>query len=127
MAEGTSKHASGATLPAPAASERVELARLALTHALAVDGVVRADAGLLGRRVTRDGSERLAGVTAIVLSDDRYGMTLHLVARVVPLHLLAHGIRARIQRGAARAGLEHVLGPIDIVFEDVAELTGEAV
>jgi len=52
---------------------------------------------------------------------------LHLVARVVPLHLLAHGIRARIQRGAARAGLEHALGPIDIVFEDVAELTGEAV
>ncbi len=127
MGEGTSEQASGATLPASAASERVELARLALRHALAVDGVVGADAGPLGSRVTLDGRERLAGVTAAALSDDRYGMTLHLVARVVPLHPLADRIRARIERGAARAGLEHALGPIDIVFEDVAELTGEAV
>ncbi len=119
MTGGTSKQAAGATLPAPAVSERVELVRLALTHALAVDGVVRADAGLLGTRVTLDGSERLAGVTAAALSDGRYGLTLHLVARVVPLPPLADRVRARIERGASRAGLEKALGPIDIVFEDV--------
>jgi len=121
MAEGTSKHASGATLPAPAASERVELARLALTEALSVDAVTHAAAGPLGTRSTLDGSERLAGVTSAALSDGRYGVSLHLVARVVPLRPLADRIRARIERGASRAGLENALGPIDIVFEDVAD------
>lgn len=122
MGEATSEQAPGATLPAPAASERVELARLALTQALAVDAVVDAVAGPLGTGVTLDGSERLAGVTAAALSDGRYGVTLHLVARVVPLHPLADRIRARIARGAARAGLGQSLGPIDIVFADVADL-----
>jgi hypothetical protein len=46
---------------------------------------------------------------------------LHLVARAVPLHPLASAIRARIERAAARAGLEDALGSIDIVFEDIAE------
>ncbi len=122
-----SKQAAGATRLAPAASERVELARLALTHALAIDGVVRADAGPRGTRITLDGGERLAGVTAAALSDGRYTVTLHLVARVVPLEPLAARIRARIERGAARAGLGRALGPIDIVFEDLAELPGGAV
>ncbi len=125
--EGTSKQAAGATLSVPVASERVKLARLALTLALAVDGVVRADPGSLGTRVTLDGADRLVGVTAAALSDGCYGITLHLVARVVPLRPLADRIRARIERGAARAGLEQALGPIDIVFEDVAEPPGEVV
>ncbi len=125
--EGTSKQAAGATLSAPVASERVELARLALTLALGADGVVRADPGPLGTRVTLDGAERLAGVTAAALSDGCYAITLHLVARVIPLRPLADRIRARLERGAARAGLEQALGPIDIVFEDVAELPGGAV
>lgn len=127
MGEGTSEQAAGATLPGPAASERVELARLALTQALLADGIVQADAGPLGTRIILDGHEQLAGVTAAALSDGRYSVALHLVARVVPLHPLADRIRARIERGAARAGLEQALGPIDIVFEDVAELAGEAV
>lgn len=125
--EGTSKQAAGATLSAPSASERVELARLALTLALAVDGVVRADPGPLGTRVTLDGANRLIGVTAAALSDGCYAITLHLVARVVPFCPLADRIRARIVRGAARAGLRNALGPIDIVFEDVAELPGAVV
>ncbi len=124
--EGTSKQAAGATLSVPVASERVKLARLALTLALAVDGVVRADPGSLGTRVTLDGADRLV-VTAAALSEGCYGITLHLVARVVPLRPLADRIRARIERGAARAGLEQALGPIDIVFEDVAEPPGEVV
>ncbi len=127
MVEGTSKQAAGATPTAPVASDRVELARLALTQALAVDGVVRADPGPLGTRVTLDGAERLAGVTAAALSDGCYAITLHLVARVVPLRPLADRIRTRIERGAARAGLDQALGPIDIVFGDVAELPGKVV
>jgi hypothetical protein len=123
---GTSKHAAGAALPAFAVSERVELVRLALRQALVVDGVVGADAGSLGLRVTLDGSQRLAGVTAAALADGRYGMTLHLVARLVPLHPLAERIRERIERGASLAGLAQVLGPIDIVFEDLAEPVGAA-
>ena len=58
---------------------------------------------------------------------DGWVVSTNLVARVVPLHPLAERIRARIERGAARAGLEHALGPIDIVFEDVADLPGGAV
>lgn len=127
MVEGTSEQAAGATLPALAASKRVELARLALTQALSVDAVLHATAGPLGTRSTLDGRERLGGVTAAALSDGRYGVTLHLVVHVVPLRPLAHRIRARIERGAARAGLENALGPIDIVFEDVAEPPGEVV
>ncbi len=127
MGEGTSEQPAGATLPASAPSERVELARLALTEALALDGVVRADAGPFGTRITLDGREPLAGVTAAALSDGRYGVTLHLVSRVVPLRPLADRIRARIKRRASRAGLEEVLGPIDIVFEDLAELPREVV
>jgi hypothetical protein len=127
VGDGTSEQAAGATLPAPAASERVELARLALAQALALDGVVRADAGPLGTRITLDGREPLAGVTAAALADGRYGVTLHLVSRVVPLRPLADRIRARIKRGASRAGLEDALGPIDIFFEDLAELPGKVV
>jgi hypothetical protein len=116
VTSSTSKRPAG-TPPTP--SERVELVRLALMHALAVDDVLRADAGPLGTRVTLDGSERLAGVTAAALADGRYSLTLHLVVRIVPLLPLADRIRARIERGASRAGLEQALGPIDIVFEDV--------
>ena len=126
MSEGPSERAPAAG-PAPAVSERVELARLALRQALSAEGIVRADAGPLGTRITLDGHERLGGVTAAALSDGRYSVPLHLVARVVPLLPLARRIRAGIERGAARAGLEQVLGPIDIVFEDVAAPTGGAV
>lgn len=126
MGEADPRRAAGATAVASATSERVELARLALTQALAVDGVVRADAGPLGTRITIDGRERLAGVIAAALAEGRYGVTLHLVARLVPLHPLADRIRARIARGASLAGLEGALGPIEIVFEDVEELPGGA-
>jgi|SRR5215211_306479 len=125
MGEGTFERAAAA--PSPAASERVELARVALRQALSAEGIVRADAGPLGTWMTLDRHERLGGVTAAALSDGRYSVTLHLVARVVPLHPLADRIRAQIERGAARAGLEQALGPIDIVFDDVAAPTGAAV
>ena len=112
----------------PAASRplsvRVQLARLALESALAVDGVVGSDPGPRGVRVTADGRERLPGVTSMARADGTYGLALHLVTRVVPLHPLADRVRSRVARAAARAGLAERLGPLDITIEDVVEEGG---
>lgn len=112
----------------PAASRplsvRVQLARLALESALAVDGIVGSDPGPRGVRVTVDGRERLPGVTSMARADGTYGLALHLVTRVVPLHPLADRVRSRVARAAARAGLAERLGPLDITIEDVVEEGG---
>jgi hypothetical protein len=112
----------------PAASRplsvRVQLARLALESALAVDGVVGSDPGPRGMWATADERERLPGVTSMARADGTYGLALHLVTRVVPLHPLADRVRARVARAAARAGLAERLGPLDITIEDVVEAGG---
>ena len=112
----------------PAASRplsvRVQLARLALESALAVDEVVGSDPGPRGMRVTADGRERLPGVTSIARADGTYGLALHLVTWVVPLHPLADRVRSRVARAASRAGLAERLGPLDITIEDVVEEGG---
>ncbi len=103
-------------------SPRTELSRLALAEALATNGVIGAVEGPRGLWVTVSDGERLGGVTALALRDGRYEIGLHLVGRLlVPLHPLAARIRSRIERAAAEAGLAHVLGPIEIAFEDAGE------
>ncbi len=121
MVEADPTRTAGARLSGRASSERVRLSRLALAQALAVEGVIRADSGPLGTQVTLDGRERLAGVTAAALPEGRYGVTLHLVAQLVPLHELGGRIRARIKRAASLAGIGDALGPVDLVFEDIAD------
>ncbi len=124
MQEGFSPAAAGAGSTVPAVSERLVLARLALAAALSAPGVVGSDAGRLGTRTTLDGLARLPGVTAVVLPDGRYGVSLYLVARLVPLHPLAERVRALVARAAATAGLAAALGPVDIAFENVVENAG---
>lgn len=100
-------------------SERAQLARLALDAALRVDGVVSSHTGPRGMRVTSDRGERLPGVLATALPGGEYGLELHLVTDVVPLHELAERVRSRVARAASSAGLADVLGPVDITIEDV--------
>ena len=104
---------------AAAPSERVLLARLALDAALGVPGVVSADAGRFGTRVTADREERLFGVLATALADGGYAVELYLVSEAVPLHPLADRIRERVERAAASAGLAAALRYVDIAIEDV--------
>jgi hypothetical protein len=105
--------------PAHSSSDRVRLARLALTTALAVPDVVRAEAGSGVPRVTADGRELLTGVSVIAQADGRYAIDLRLIARLVSLRPLADNIRARVQAAAARSGLAALLGSIDVEFADV--------
>ena len=100
---------------------RVQLARIAHDAAMATEGVVDTDAGPVGARMTLDGAKRLQGVTSTVLPDGRYGLSLHLVCRMVPLHPLVDALRARLERAAAAAGVADELGPVDITIEDVRE------
>jgi hypothetical protein len=110
----------------PAApSERVRLARVAHNAALGVNGVVAADAGRFGTRVTADGEERLPGVLVTARAGGGYAVELHLVCDVVPLRPLAERIREQVERAAAGAGLAHALGHVDITIEDVVD-RGEA-
>ena len=102
-------------------SPRAQLARLALTTALAVEGVDEANAGPLGLRMTVDGGERVVGVVSAALPEGGYAVALHLTARMVPLRPLAAAIRTRVVAAAAGAGLASELGPVDITFEDVRE------
>ena len=106
------------------ASVRVQLARLALEAALAVEGVVASDPGPAGLRFTAGGGERLPGVTSAARADGTYGVRLHLVTQVVPLPELAERVRSGVARAAARAGLADRLGPVDIRIEDVVEQGG---
>lgn len=100
-------------------SERARLARLALDAALRVDGVVSSHTGPGGMRVTSDRGERLPGVLVTALPGGEYGVELHLVTDVVPLHELGERVRSRVARAASSAGLADVLGPVDVTIEDV--------
>jgi len=106
-------------------SPRGQLARLALTTALATEGVVEGNAGPLGLRMTMDRGERVVGVVSAALPEGGYGVALHLTAHMIPLRPLADTVRSGVVAAAARAGLASELGPVDITFEDVRE-AGEA-
>lgn len=100
---------------------RLRLARLAREASLAADGVVCAAPGPLGLRATVVGRERVAGVVALAEADGRYGVTLHLTARLVPLPPLAEQVRARVREAASAAGLADSLGSVDVAIDDVEE------
>ncbi len=105
----------------PAPSVRVRLAQVALGAALSVDGVAAAGQGSrFAGAVTVDGAP-LAGVSVIALREGRYELGLALIARPVALHALADRVRERVTVAAGVADLGERLGPINIVFEDIAD------
>lgn len=98
-------------------SPRVSLARLALETALAVSGVVRADAGPHGMCATPDPSKGLLrGASVCALADGRYGVDLCLVAGIVPLLELAEEVRSKVQARVQREGLSAQLGEVNVEF-----------
>lgn len=109
---------SPAEVPA-SASLRLRLAALVRAAVLATPGVVGLDAGRTGIRMTASDGLRVDGVVCAALPGGRYQASVHLVAAIVPLHPLADAVRARVQRDAASAGLAALLGPVDVVVEDV--------
>jgi hypothetical protein len=102
-----------------AASPRLALARLARGAALDIRGVVDTDAGAAGTRATFGGGERVSGVVCTATHGGVYELELHLVTEPVPLHALADRVRKRVHTLATRARLDALVGPIDVVFEDV--------
>jgi hypothetical protein len=95
--------------PARPPSARERLGELALEAALGTAGVVE----------SRD--DPLRGPLATALPDSRYGVSLHLVCRTVPLPLLADEVRRRVAGRARVAGLAEALGTIDITIDDLAD------
>jgi hypothetical protein len=102
-------------------SPRVELARVALTAALAVDGVVAGNTGPGGFYVTGEGPGQLAGVVAVAEPEGRYSIDLYVTAGLVPLHALGDAVRARVHEAAAAAGMADRLGQVGVAIIDVAE------
>lgn len=103
-------------------SDRVRLAALAVEAALRVKGVVEAHAPAIGGTSTHgSGGARVHGVSVVVGASGRYDVSLHLVARAVPLHPVADRVRDRVSGAARRAGLGERLGPVDVRFENLAE------
>jgi len=102
------------------ASPRLALAQLAYEAALGVRGVLGTDAGAGGARTTFAGRKRVPGVVCTA-AGAVYELELHLVTKPVPLHALAQRLRTRIETRAARSGLGDLLGPINVVFEDIRE------
>ncbi len=112
-----------------ARSPRSRLARVALEAATAMPQVV---VGVRGARrvwATVDGGEMLEGVVATARPDTRFDVELHLVAQwpFGSLFELADQVRTRVQRAAARAELDGILGQVTVAFEDVREATCEQV
>jgi len=95
----------------------VPLARLALEAALDVPGVVGAEAGADGVRVTADPpAGMLHGVSVIAEGNGRYAVDLRLVVTMVPLHPLADEVRRRVAARAKRKGLADHLGTLGVEF-----------
>ncbi len=101
-------------------SRAATVARLALDAARALDGVIDGTSGR-GRWVTPDRSDPVSGAIAVVRADGRFDVELHLVAGLVPLHPLGERIRDRIDKDARKAGVDGLIGPVNIAFEDVDE------
>lgn len=111
-----------APLPTAApASPRVRLACTALDAALAVPGVVAADAGPHGLHLTASGTTVVRGVRVAAEPGGRYGVDLGLRARLVALPALADAVRERVTRSAALAGLAEQLGAIAVTFHGVLD------
>lgn len=114
--------------PAVSGTVRTRLAQLVLEAALAVDGVVGADAGPHRLHVTAGvPGEPLLGVRAIAEPGGTYAVDLGLKAGLVPLEALADRVRVAVRRAAAVAGLEDELGPVSVTVHDVADPAEELV
>jgi uncharacterized alkaline shock family protein YloU len=101
-------------------SERVRIARLAHAAAAVAPGVARLDPGTNGTYVSADPAGPLEGVTAAARPDGRYDVGIALVAAYgTSLHGLADALRERVQGRAAEAGLDALVGTIDVHVEDV--------
>lgn len=91
--------------PGPASgSERMRLARSALSAALGVPGVVRADAGTAGRFITAGGGERVEGVLCVAAPEGGYELSLRLVCHLVSLPTLGQRVQRAVQATGRRLG-----------------------
>jgi hypothetical protein len=99
------------------------LARVALDAATGMPEVAVGVRGLHRVWATVDAGEILEGVVATARPDGRFDVELHLVAEwpFGSLFALADEVRTRVQRAAARADLDGLLGSITVGFEDVHE------
>ena len=113
--------ASESVVPAPSerVSPRVELARVALLAALAVDGVVAGNAGEAGIWVTQDVVRRLPGVVATAEGGGRYGVGLYLTAALVPLHELGERVAEQVRKDVGDAGMAERLGTLHVTIADI--------
>ena len=105
--------------PSESVSPRVELARVALVAALAVDGVVAGNAGDAGIWVTQDGTRRLPGVVATAERGGRYSVELYLTAALVPLHALGERVTGQVRKDVVDAGLADRLGALHVTIADI--------
>jgi hypothetical protein len=104
------------TSPPKVQGPRDRLAQAALDAALEVEGV----AGLASPTPGRSSLGPLfAGIDVVAEGRDRYGLTLHLAAHLVPLIPLADAVRDAVATAAQRDGLADELGRIDVRFENL--------
>lgn len=108
-------------------SPRSRLARVALEAATLLPQVA---VGVRGARrvwATVDAGEILEGVVVTARPDARFDVELHLVAQwpFGSLFELADQVRTRVQRAAARADLDGILGQVTVAFEDVRDAASE--
>ena len=112
-----------------ASSPRSRLARVALDAATAMPQVAVGVRGAQRVWATADDREILDGVVATARPDARFDVELHLVTQwpFESLFALADQVRRRVQRAAARADLDGMLGQVTVAFEDVHDATSEDV
>jgi hypothetical protein len=103
------------------------LARVALDAATALPQVAVGVRGAQRVWATADDSEILEGVVATARRDRRFDVELHLVAQwpFGSLFALGDEVRSRVQRAAARADLDGILGQVTVAFEDVRDASNE--
>ncbi len=99
----------------------MKLARLAVQAAVAVPGVAAPHRSPMHR--TADSATTAEGVLVVAQSGERYSVSLHLVARPVPLEALGRLVRSEVEVQVAQAGLADALGTLTVRFEDIAEAT----
>ncbi len=107
---------SGASL---GVSRRVELARVALAGALAVDGVVAGNAGPASVYVTADRETRLEGVVVTAERGGRYSVDLYLTAELVQFQELGERVAERVRKDVEEVGMAEVLGTLHVTIADV--------
>lgn len=108
--------------PSVPVSPRVELARVAITAAIAVDGVLAGNPGR-GAYVTQDGGTRLLGVVAAAERGGRYSVDLYLTTGLVPLQELGERVAERVRKAVGDAGIAERLGALHVTIAAVEDAT----